>query len=74
MLDVQYALTPDNSVGEQQVLDMLTKKTGALLEYAAWCGATIGLAVAHVDLVRELVEDEIHSSFLPVGAGGDVGP
>src|SRR5207244_4467385 len=44
MLDVQYALTPDNSVGEQQVLDMLTKKTGALLEYAAWCGATIGLA------------------------------
>jgi len=44
MLDVQFALTPDNSVGEQQVLDMLTKKTGALLEYAAWCGATIGLA------------------------------
>jgi geranylgeranyl diphosphate synthase type I len=29
---------------EGRVLDMLGKKTGSLLEYAAWCGATIGLA------------------------------
>lgn len=44
MLDVQYALTPFEALSEQDVLDMLTKKTGALLEFSAWCGAKIGLA------------------------------
>ncbi|MFL5732219.1 MAG: polyprenyl synthetase family protein [Chloroflexia bacterium] len=43
MLDVQYSLTPPEELSENQVLNMLTRKTGALLEYAAWCGATIGL-------------------------------
>ena len=46
MLDVQYSLTPFEQLSEAQVLDMLTKKTAALLEYAAWCGAKIGLASA----------------------------
>lgn len=44
MLDVQYSLTPFEELSEEQVLNMLTKKTGALLEYSAWCGAKIGLA------------------------------
>lgn len=44
MLDVQYACAPVEEISRQQVLEMLTKKTGALLEFAAWCGATIGLA------------------------------
>jgi geranylgeranyl diphosphate synthase type I len=43
MLDVQYALMPMASISEERVLEMLSKKTGALLEYAAWCGARIGL-------------------------------
>ena len=43
MLDVQYALTPPEDLTEEQVLLMLNRKTGALLEYAAWCGAKIGL-------------------------------
>jgi len=43
MLDVQYALTPIDALTEQNVLEMLHKKTGSLLEYAAWCGAKIGL-------------------------------
>src|SRR5690242_17837432 len=33
MLDVQYSLTPFEALSEEQVLNMLTKKTGALLEY-----------------------------------------
>ena len=44
MLDVQYALTPLDALSEEHVLEMLSKKTAALLEYAAWCGARIGLA------------------------------
>jgi len=43
MLDVQYAGMPVEEISRQQVLEMLTRKTGALLEFAAWCGATIGL-------------------------------
>ena len=34
MLDVQFSSTPFTSLSESRVLDMLTKKTGALLEYA----------------------------------------
>jgi geranylgeranyl diphosphate synthase type I len=44
MLDVQYALTPFDALTEDDVLTMLSKKTAALLEYAAWSGAKIGLA------------------------------
>ncbi len=43
MLDVQYSLAQLDTLTEADVLGMLTKKTGALLEYAAWCGARIGL-------------------------------
>jgi geranylgeranyl diphosphate synthase, type I len=49
MLDVQYALASSSELSEGQVLDMLTKKTAALLEYAAWCGARIGLAKGQGD-------------------------
>lgn len=42
MLDVQYALAPPETLTEHDVLHMLTRKTAALLEYAAWAGATIG--------------------------------
>ncbi|MEO8284926.1 MAG: polyprenyl synthetase family protein [Chloroflexota bacterium] len=43
MLDVQFALKPLDSITEDDVLHMLQQKTAALLEYAAWAGATIGL-------------------------------
>lgn len=43
MLDVQYSIPGAPPPGEAAVLDMLGKKTAALLEYAAWCGARIGL-------------------------------
>lgn len=42
MLDVQYSLMPAEALDEERILHMLTEKTGALLEYAAWCGARIG--------------------------------
>ncbi len=44
MLDVQFSMAPPDELTEEDILTMLTKKTGALLEYAAWCGARIGLA------------------------------
>lgn len=43
MLDVQYAFMPVESLSEERILHMLSMKTGALLEYAAWAGAKIGL-------------------------------
>ena len=43
MLDVQYSLTPDARLTEEDILRMLTGKTAALLEYAAWAGAMVGL-------------------------------
>ncbi len=43
MLDVQFSIPGAPSPGEEAILDMLSKKTAALLEYAAWCGAKIGL-------------------------------
>lgn len=43
LLDVQFALAPPESLSEERILHMLTLKTGALLEYAAWCGAKLGL-------------------------------
>jgi geranylgeranyl diphosphate synthase type I len=56
MLDVQFSLRSRDLLsdavsdlgttlpGGAEVLDMLEKKTGTLLEYAAWAGARIGLA------------------------------
>jgi geranylgeranyl diphosphate synthase, type I len=44
MLDVQFAHVDADSLTEQEVISMLSKKTAALTEYAAWAGATIGLA------------------------------
>jgi geranylgeranyl diphosphate synthase type I len=44
MLDVQFSLSPVESLTEDDILRMLSGKTAALLEYAAWAGAMIGLA------------------------------
>lgn len=46
MLDVQYSLMPAEALNEDSILHMLTMKTGTLLDYAAWCGAKIGLGSA----------------------------
>ncbi|MEA2575782.1 MAG: geranylgeranyl diphosphate synthase, type [Chloroflexia bacterium] len=46
MLDVQYSLMNAEDLDEDRILHMLTMKTGTLLEYAAWCGARIGLGSA----------------------------
>jgi geranylgeranyl diphosphate synthase type I len=46
MLDVQYSLMPAEDLNEDRILHMLTMKTGTLLDYAAWCGAKIGLGGA----------------------------
>lgn len=43
MRDVQFARRPLPSVTEEEVLDMLTKKTAILYEYAGKAGAMIGL-------------------------------
>ena len=44
MLDVQFSHSDPASLTEEDVVAMLSKKTAALIEYAAWAGATIGLA------------------------------
>jgi len=46
MLDVQFAFAPPESLTEDEILHMLSCKTAALLEYAAWAGATIGLGTS----------------------------
>lgn len=46
MLDVQFSFKQPDLLSEEDVLHMLTRKTAALLEYSAWCGACIGLAGA----------------------------
>ncbi|MEP6774527.1 MAG: polyprenyl synthetase family protein [Chloroflexota bacterium] len=43
MLDVQYSLNPRADLTGEDILRMLAGKTSALLEYAAWAGATVGL-------------------------------
>lgn len=43
MRDVQFAKRPLSSVAEEEVLDMLTKKTAILYEYAGKAGAMVGL-------------------------------
>jgi geranylgeranyl diphosphate synthase type I len=50
MLDVQYALAPPEDLTAEQILAMLAKKSAVLLEYAAWCGARIGLGDRTGDL------------------------
>ena len=42
MLDVQFSLMRLEELSEADILRMLTRKTAALLEYAAWSGAIIG--------------------------------
>jgi geranylgeranyl diphosphate synthase type I len=42
MLDVQFAHIEPAALAEEDVVAMLSKKTAALIEYAAWAGATIG--------------------------------
>lgn len=42
MLDVQFSLMPHEELSEADIVRMLTRKTGALLEYAAWCGGILG--------------------------------
>jgi geranylgeranyl diphosphate synthase type I len=44
MLDVQFAHVDAATLTEQEVVAMLSKKTAALTEFAAWAGATIGLS------------------------------
>jgi geranylgeranyl diphosphate synthase, type I len=62
MLDVQYSLPNSRAGGgvagvdasvpsSAEILEMLEKKTGALLEYAAWAGARIGAARSGMDPV-----------------------
>jgi geranylgeranyl diphosphate synthase type I len=46
MLDVQFSIPGASLPTDEAVLDMLSKKTATLLEYAAWCGAKIGLGNA----------------------------
>lgn len=42
-LDVQFSKLPLESLGEEKILDILWKKTGALYQYAGKAGAMIGL-------------------------------
>lgn len=42
MLDVQFAVSPPETLTDEDVLNMMSKKTSALFEYSAWAGATIG--------------------------------
>lgn len=41
MLDVQFSLMPPEALSEAEILRMLTRKTAALLEYAAWSGGIL---------------------------------
>jgi geranylgeranyl diphosphate synthase type I len=44
MLDVQFSHAAAAALTEEDVIAMLSKKTAALTQYAAWAGATIGMA------------------------------
>ncbi len=56
MLDIQYSKHPIESLGEDLIVDMLWKKTGALYEFAGKAGAMIGLNVCDPEhkLVRAI--------------------
>jgi len=43
MLDIQYSKLPIDSLNQEQILDMLWKKTGALFEFPSKAGAMLGL-------------------------------
>ncbi len=49
MLDVEFSHLPVDQVKEAAVLDMLEKKTGVLLGYAASTGACIGTGLPYAD-------------------------
>jgi geranylgeranyl diphosphate synthase type I len=57
MLDVQFSFTGGGSSSPEPpsgaaVLEMLGKKTGALLEYSAWAGGTIGSTTSGGDVAK----------------------
>jgi len=43
ILDIQYSRTPVDSLSQDQILDMLWKKTGVLYEFSSKAGAMLGL-------------------------------
>lgn len=43
LLDVQFAIAPPDKLSESDIVNMLGKKSAALLEFAAQAGVTIGL-------------------------------
>jgi geranylgeranyl diphosphate synthase type I len=53
-LDIQYARRDLLEVNEEQVVQMLWKKTGVLYEFAGKAGATIGLGKPDAPLIDEI--------------------
>ncbi|MBT5873705.1 MAG: polyprenyl synthetase family protein [Candidatus Latescibacteria bacterium] len=45
-LDIQYSKVPIDSLKEEDILDVLWRKTGALIQYSGMAGAMIGLNTA----------------------------
>lgn len=56
MLDIQYSRLPVDSLSQEQILDMLWKKTGVLMEFPGKMGAMLGLNTTDPDhwLVRAI--------------------
>jgi len=46
VLDIQYARRPVDALSQEEITDMLWKKTGALYAFAARAGAMVGLDIA----------------------------
>jgi geranylgeranyl diphosphate synthase type I len=44
LLDVQFSYLPPQDVGRQEIIQMMSMKTGALYEYCAKAGAQLGLS------------------------------
>ena len=53
-LDIQYSKVPVDALDEEDILDVLWRKTGALMQYSGSAGAMIGLNTP--DLKHPLVE------------------
>ncbi|MFC1712750.1 polyprenyl synthetase family protein [Candidatus Poribacteria bacterium] len=49
VLDIQYSKFPIDSLHEEQIVDMLWKKTGVLYEFASKAGAMLGLNTSDPD-------------------------
>lgn len=49
VLDIQYPKRPINSLSQEQILDMLWKKTGVLYEFSGKSGAMLGLNTLNTD-------------------------